>query len=142
MEGNQDADGDGEANFLDLDSDGDGISDEKEGDEDVDADGLPNFLDKDSDNDGVSDDDEGLADVNLDGVFDFVQESTDGSVEHLKGTVAGKRGMSTLQAGGLILGCTALLTTAILCFGKEICRYMNVGGKYSMLPMHDGRYSK
>ena len=54
-EGTDDADRDGDPNYLDSDSDGDGIPDRVEGEGDPDADGLGNFLDTDSDNDGVSD---------------------------------------------------------------------------------------
>ena len=55
VEGTDDADRDGKANYLDLDSDADGIADKIETEEDVDGDGLGNFLDTDSDGDGVSD---------------------------------------------------------------------------------------
>ncbi|HOS02351.1 MAG TPA: choice-of-anchor Q domain-containing protein, partial [Candidatus Hydrogenedentes bacterium] len=41
--------------FAESDSDGDGIFDEMEGDEDPDQDGIANYLDFDSDNDGLDD---------------------------------------------------------------------------------------
>ena len=52
--------------------------------------------------------------------------------------------VSTLQTGALILGCTALLTTAKLCFGEEICNsnYLNPNVVYSPLPMHEGHMRK
>ena len=85
VEGSDDADGDGIANFLDIDSDNDGLLDTDEavdGDRpvDTDNDGVVDYLDLDSDNDGLTDTLEaGGSDIDGDGVVDnFVDSNGDG----------------------------------------------------------------
>lgn len=76
-------------------------------------------------------------------LYSWPTATKDGSGEHLKATTVTKD-MSTLQAGALILGCTTLLTTAVLYFGKGICNSncLDPNAMYSRLPMHEGRCSK
>ncbi len=91
-EGEDDADGDGEPNYLDLDSDGDTIKDWTEaGDNDPltlpvdsDDDGTPDYLDLDSDNNCLSDKEEklptgsGPTDTDGDGAYDYADDDNDG----------------------------------------------------------------
>ena len=77
LDGFDDPDQDGIANYLDDDSDGDGIPDRNETNADLDADGTPNFLDDDSDGDSISDLVEGDADTDGDGGPDYLQSASD-----------------------------------------------------------------
>ena len=91
-DGDDDADGDGLANYEDDDADGDGIGDRIEaGDDDVmtlpidsDQDGIQDFLDLDSDNNCIADEVEKgelageVADTDGDGVHDFADPDNDG----------------------------------------------------------------
>jgi hypothetical protein len=91
-DGDWDADGDGDPNYLDEDSDGDTIKDRLEAGDgdgltlpiDSDGDGNPDYLDLDSDNNCVSDLDEklptgdGPADSDADGIYDYADMDNDG----------------------------------------------------------------
>lgn len=55
VEGMEDSDGDGLADYRDTDSDNDRVSDRFESETDTDGDGLSDYLDADSDDDGYSD---------------------------------------------------------------------------------------
>ena len=91
-EGEEDADGDGLANYLDDDSDGDTIKDFIEAGDtdpmtlpvDSDSDGVDDYLDSDSDNNCISDEDEkiptgnGPIDSDGDGDRDYVDDDNDG----------------------------------------------------------------
>ncbi|MCP4810150.1 MAG: hypothetical protein GY884_32835 [Proteobacteria bacterium] len=88
----EDADGDGDPNYLDVDSDGDGLLDEHEAGDgyldtmpfDSDVDGIPDFLDLDSDNNEVLDIDEAGSmpkkgeDTDGDGTEDYRDFDNDG----------------------------------------------------------------
>jgi hypothetical protein len=88
----EDADGDGDLNYMDEDSDGDTIKDRLEAGDgdpltlprDSDGDGTPDYLDTDSDNNCVSDEDEkratgeGPVDTDGDGIRDFADPDNDG----------------------------------------------------------------
>jgi hypothetical protein len=88
----EDADGDGDLNYMDEDSDGDTIKDRLEAGDgdpltlprDSDGDGTADYLDTDSDNNCVSDEDEkratgeGPVDTDGDGIRDFADPDNDG----------------------------------------------------------------
>ena len=86
VEGDDDADADGTANWSDIDSDGDGIQDRIEaGDRriltlpfDTDSDGTADFLDLDSDANCIADALEGEADLDSDTLVDALDPDDDG----------------------------------------------------------------
>lgn len=78
MEGSDDFDGDGVANYRDLDSDQDGIPDAVEGTHDADGDGQPNFTDRDADGDSIPDSLEGADDPDQDGRPNYLDSDSDG----------------------------------------------------------------
>ncbi|PTX64093.1 hypothetical protein C8N46_101703 [Kordia periserrulae] len=72
---NDDADGDGTANYLDDDDDNDGVPTSVEDATDNDNDGIPNYLDTDDDNDGYLTSVEGQTDDDNDGIPNYLDNT-------------------------------------------------------------------